>query len=142
MKYLVLSSAFLVTFAFAETPTKQNDALWECSYETKEPHMIRGSYYTVYSNWVFQVYATKRPGIFLVKEGLRDLNQGAEFVFDKEHLVKERKSGSQLTYQSVKDLRIIFTIVDQKKGYSTSEYKGADYDCEKDPWYEYPRLDF
>lgn len=142
MKYFLFLSLLLTTAAFAETPTKDKDVLWECRAETEEEGTVHGKYYSEYSEYTFQIFATAKPGVYLVKEGIKDMNAGAFFLFDKEWTALEFKApnGNKI-YQSQKNPSVSFTLTNDqngqyrayKKGYSSS-HDGFTFNCENSPW--------
>jgi hypothetical protein len=133
MKRAILLLLLLTSSAFAETPTRDEDVLWECGAETEMEGVVQGKYYTEYSEYTYQVFPTPNSGVYLVKEGIRDMNAGALFLFDKEWLATESKSadGGSL-YRSQKDPQTSLTVKDTKG--SSTDHEGSVFHCEKNPW--------
>lgn len=114
--------------------------LWECSFNEGVALEIHGEAYSEYSDWIYQIYPTKNSGVFLVKEGIRDMNAGAEFVFNKEWTAQEIKSPKGSTFQSLKNSKNYITVSNEqygklglRKGYSDAITKAV-YKCEERPW--------
>lgn len=133
MKFSILFVLLLTSSAFAETPTKDADVLWECGADTGMEGIVQGKYYSEYSEYTYRVFPTANAGIYLVKEGITDMNAGAFFLFDQEWLATEYKSadGGSL-YQSQKDPKTSFTVKNAK-GLS-SDHGDDVFHCEKNPW--------
>jgi hypothetical protein len=140
MKTLILLSLITLSSLHAETRTQERDVLWECSFNEGVALEIHGEVYSEYSNWVYQVYPTKKSGVFLVKVGIRDQNAGAEFVFDKEWTAKEIRTLKGTTYQSLQNSKNFITVSSERIG-RLSYFKGnadiisnAVFQCEERPW--------